>query len=553
MKKTLTINLSGIVFHIDEDAYEKLGIYLNTIKKSFSDSDGRDEIMADIEARIAEMLQEKVGQNKQVVTILDINQVIDVMGRPEEFAGENASTGSEQSGSSESARPQLKRKRRVFRDPDERVVGGVCSGIGSYFDFDPIWIRLAFVLALCFFGTGILLYIILWIIIPAARTTADKLEMRGEPVNIDNIGKTINEEAEYLKKKISSFKNEMGSKETRQQFRSNISHTADFFVQLLKTILRWVVKVVAVFMIIFGIMLVVSLLSALFGFNTIHFAENGKEVSYSIWEFGHLIFTSPAQMTLALIGGTLLVGIPVISLVYKGFKILFKRKESNKILRFTFGGLFTAGLILSIFSVLSIADEYSVRAQSTHTYSIKQPASGLIYLKLNGSDIQNEPEEMYHEHLRFTHGARFIMNNSKCELLNFDEQKITMATPMLDIVPSETDSFQLVVTTSARGENEKEAMNRARRIKYNFTQQDSVIEFDYSYEAPTEDKWRNQEVQLTLRVPPNKMVYLDKSIHHLIYDVQNATNTMDDDMVKRRWIMGAGQLRCVDCVGLDMK
>ena len=148
------MNLSGIIFHIEEDAYDMLNKYLSTIKGYFKDSDGRDEIMSDIESRIAEMLQEKVNKTKQAVLMSDVESVISVMGKPEDFAGENESSENKQSASSENNTysPNTTR-RRVFRDPDDKVLGGVCSGISSYFDFDPIWLRAAFAISFFVFGT----------------------------------------------------------------------------------------------------------------------------------------------------------------------------------------------------------------------------------------------------------------------------------------------------------------------------------------------------------------------------------------------------------------
>ena len=189
MKKTVTINISGIIFHIDEDAFDRLSIYLGTIKSYFTNSEGRDEIIADIEARIAEMLQAKISESKQVITIQDIDEVISIMGEPEQIGADNGAEPKQAKIHSET-----KTHKRLFRDPDNKVLGGVCGGIGAYFNIDPIWIRVAFIAALFIFGSGPLLYIILWIIIPQATTSTERLEMRGEPINISNIEKSIHEE-----------------------------------------------------------------------------------------------------------------------------------------------------------------------------------------------------------------------------------------------------------------------------------------------------------------------------------------------------------------------
>lgn len=138
MNKTITMNLSGIIFHIEEDAYEMLNKYLSTIKGYFHDSEGRDEIMNDIESRIAEMLQEKVSTTKQAVLKMDVESVIAVMGKPEDFAGESAENAKNESKTEANAPFEGNKRRRVFRDPDDAVVSGVCSGISNYFDLDPI-------------------------------------------------------------------------------------------------------------------------------------------------------------------------------------------------------------------------------------------------------------------------------------------------------------------------------------------------------------------------------------------------------------------------------
>src|SRR3989304_2523326 len=163
MKKTITMNLSGIIFHIEEDAYETLSKYLNTIKGYFKDSDGGDEIMADIESRIAEMLSEKLNTGKQAILIADVEEVIAIMGKPEDYAGENSNSETKEETKTEEQAGERKRRRRVFRDPDEKILGGVCSGIANYFDFDPLWLRLGWVVLTLLGGAGILIYIIIWI------------------------------------------------------------------------------------------------------------------------------------------------------------------------------------------------------------------------------------------------------------------------------------------------------------------------------------------------------------------------------------------------------
>src|ERR1700739_1307377 len=178
MKKTINISLGSIVFHIEEDAPQKLSAYLDAISSSMQGSEGQAEIMGDIEARIAELLQPKVNSFKQVISITDVEEVIGIMGNPEEFATGNAETKKEEPlNTGEKGRYQYG-ERRIFRDTDDKVLGGVCSGLAYHFGIDPIWLRLGFGLSIFLGGFGLLLYILMLIIIPKAQTAAEKLEMR---------------------------------------------------------------------------------------------------------------------------------------------------------------------------------------------------------------------------------------------------------------------------------------------------------------------------------------------------------------------------------------
>jgi len=542
MKKTLTINLSGIIFHIDEDAYEMLGNYLNAIRKSFSASEGRDEIMTDIESRIAEMMQEKVGQAKQVVTIADVEQVINTMGKPEEFGTEPGELGSEPPGDlgTSSTDSSAKSRRRIFRDPDDKILGGVCSGIGAYVDFDPIWIRLVFALTFFFFGSGFLFYLILWMVIPKAKTSADKLEMRGEPVNIDNIGRTINEEAQNLRKKVNQLKNEIGSKEYKEKINHTTNRLVGFLAELFGTFFRMFGRIIAYLLIVTGIFLLVFLLASLFGVYPVHLLELGNLGHYSIRDFGNLIFGTPQLMNLALLGGSLLLGIPILMMIYGGFRILFNFQPSNKLLNLTFKLLWVTGLLICIYVGLMVSRDFKVKVKTEKSIVLYQPKSNILYLKVNTKDRSGKFLEEDNDE-----------TGSEYDLIRFDEKSITLTPVTLNIVPSETDSFGLILTGTARGEGQKDAMNKAKRIKYSVRQFDSLIEFDYSFVVQSSDKWRGQKIQLTLEVPPNKIVWLDESMKYILNDIKNSSNTTDEEMVNRRWMMGSSELSCIDCRGLD--
>lgn len=193
MKKTFTVNLGNMVYNIDDDAYQVLKAYLDNIEEYFSADRDRDDIMNDIEGRISELFAPLINAGKQVLNVTDVENVIGIMGDPREIGG------SEKKAQSEYRTGYRSRPRRLYRDPDDRVIGGVCGGLGAYFDIDPLIMRIIFVI-LFFVFFGLIIYLVLWIAVPEARTTAQKIEMRGDPVNVSNIGKFVKDEYESVKR-----------------------------------------------------------------------------------------------------------------------------------------------------------------------------------------------------------------------------------------------------------------------------------------------------------------------------------------------------------------
>ena len=185
MKKTLTINLNGCVFNIDEDAYQTLRQYLEDLGRHFTPEE-RDEILRDIEARIAELLTEKMT-NRNVVEINDVQEVMDTLGQPSQFGDEEEAAPSEPSAPKQETTTK-KCPRKLYRDTENKWIGGVCSGLAAYMDWDPTILRIIFLIIFVLgIGCPLFIYILLWIFIPEAQTVSQQLEMRGVEPNVDNI------------------------------------------------------------------------------------------------------------------------------------------------------------------------------------------------------------------------------------------------------------------------------------------------------------------------------------------------------------------------------
>jgi phage shock protein PspC (stress-responsive transcriptional regulator) len=531
------MNLSGIIFHIEEDAYDKLNKYLSTIKRYFSTTEGRDEIMGDIESRIAEMLQEKVSNAKQAVLLADVESIIAVMGKPEDFAAENEQQESKQ----QSAQSEYTYKRRLFRDPDDRILGGVCSGIANYFDIDPIWIRGIFAIAFFVFGSGFLLYAILWMIMPLAKTTAEKLQMRGEKVDINNIGKAVNEEFTYVKKRMDRFGEEISSPANKERFRETTRSAGHFLGAALTSALKLAAKIFAIIALIISIILLTGLMAAIFGKGNFMVFDADSTIRFSIYEFAASVLPLGISSEMVLTTMILFFGIPLSFIIYSVVKFLFGIKERNKIVNYAASILWLTGIALMVYIGIQVGTDFSTEAFVKKNVNIIQPENKKLYLDINSSDANT-----FYIHHR---GSRIRLDN--WTLISKEGNHYRLGYPRMDIVASETDSFQLVIIKSANGPDKKEASILAKNISYETIQKDSLLLFNGYFDIGEDDKFRAQQVKIVLKVPINKSIYLSRRMEKIIFDIDNVTNTLDRDMVNRSWIMTPQGLECLDCTGME--
>ena len=260
MNKTVNINLAGLHFHIDETAYFELQRYLNAVKASL-DHEGRDEVMSDIEARISELFSEAITSDKQVITTQNVADVIAVMGQPEDYQLEDEQP-KEKTSKSFTNYP-----RKFFRDTKNGYIGGVSSGLSYYFGIDALYVRLGWILLFFGFGTGVLLYILLWILIPEAKTTADRLQMKGKPINISNIEDSFKEGFQNVKNGI----NEMADtfdKESLKSTGDKIRKGSQSFFEVLGDLILFLFKAlgkfIGLFLMIITTILLISFVLSLF-------------------------------------------------------------------------------------------------------------------------------------------------------------------------------------------------------------------------------------------------------------------------------------------------
>lgn len=344
MKKTVTANISGIVFHVDEDAYLKLQEYLHLLEKHFMKSEGREEILSDLENRIAEMFQEKLSTHKTVITIKDVNEVISQLGEPEQISDNDDQDQSAGAGNETGE----KTAKRLFRDPDDKYIAGVSGGLGAFFNLDPTWIRIAFVLFTFFYGFGPLLYIILWIAVPKATTTAERLEMRGEKVNLSNIERSIKEELNDLKENIKEF-----SEETRRTFKKK---SGDINQDLRQSPALGVLsKIFGAIIVVVSSVVLVTLITSLYWMPEYTLYPHHQHFYLPFAEVIRNFDPSPLMMGLGLTGILLVIGLPFLWIMILGFQLLFNFKANLRIPAIISFVLWFAGINLIIVFALNMA------------------------------------------------------------------------------------------------------------------------------------------------------------------------------------------------------
>ena len=334
MKKTLTVNLGGTVFNIDDDAYLMLDNYLINLRQHFRKDKGADEIVDDIERRISELFSEKIRSGLQVITLADVEEVISRMGKPEEMDSEDGGNSQEAGetgygpGAWSRREEAQKVRRRLFRNPDDKMLGGVCSGFAAYTGLDVTLTRLL-LFVIMIFGCGALIpiYIICWLIIPEARTAAEKLSMHGEAVTVENIGKTVTGGFEKMTDGVSSY---MRSDKPR----TLLQRIGDGLV----SIVGWILKIgLVVLVVVFSpVLLALGVAFVALLFAAIAVAIGGGAALFSLFPTMDIVLpSSPFAAIVMYIAGILLVAIPLFSLVYAILRGMLKWQPMSGGLKWT--------------------------------------------------------------------------------------------------------------------------------------------------------------------------------------------------------------------------
>ncbi|MGS2727043.1 PspC domain-containing protein [Psychroserpens sp. BH13MA-6] len=549
MNKTVNINLAGIFFHIDEDAYLKLQRYLEAIKRSFTDSQGRSEIIADIEARIAELFSERVLNERQVIGNKEVDDVITIMGQPEDYLVDDEIFEDEPKQTHYSKRSTSK---KLYRDTDNSYIGGVSAGLGHYFGIDALWIRLIWILLLFGAGTGVLLYILLWIFIPEAITTSEKLMMKGEPVNISNIEKKIKDGFDSVTNAVQNVdlkKHGDKLKEGFEQVSDSISEgvkkadlprqgeriksTSTSFFEAIGNIIMFFLKLFAKF---FGVILmfvgavtIISLVVSLLGLGlleSVHIPgtnlyDIADATNVPIWLMSLLVF--------------FFIGIIAFFVFYLGLKILVTNLKSiGNVAKYTLLGLW----LISFVSLIILSARFGLSFKEEGSYIKTEKLSALtskdtISIRMNNNDLFS---------------SRFNRNYGFDTAYDENDKKVLFSQGVRLIVKSTKDSVAKIrIEKSARGYDFENAKTKAERITYDYKLQGKDILLNSYFTIPLNESRRGQEVNVTVYLPEGSVLYADENTYNYHSNQYYYNDILDHDMEGHYLKIITNGIECLDC------
>ncbi len=491
MNKIISINLCGIIFQIDESAYESIKQYLNEIKNNLGQSEGSFEIYQDIEGRVAELFQLKINSGKQAILPTDVTEVQALIGTPESFKEWSGSGKPNMDGQN------FKPIRRIYRNADDRVLGGVCSGLAYYFGVDPLIIRLAYAGLIFAFGVGILFYFILWIAIPKANTMEEKMSMMGKPFDFGRFNSSVKDEAKAVG---NNFKQMAG------EFK-NAAPSSSHVLNRLGSIL---IKIFAFFVILFGVIIFlpisIGVLAVILAFG----------VTLPI--LSSMLFINASHGVIAFLGLLFFFLTPLLWLVIKFVQMIFKTRPLSRTFKMGLLILWVVGLGMLAFVMGKLFNDFSYTSTKTDLMALHVPAGKILLIKSTNEDNSNSNFGYQNFH--------FVYNGN-----NFSGQDImdtfTVLNTTLQLVASGDSSTQLRINKVAQGSDQSTANSRIAKMNYNFYQNDSVITLPNRFSYTSNQLWRNQHIRLQLQIPVGTKVRFDSSVGDEF--LKNSSFRMKDD------------------------
>ena len=496
MDKTININLGGTLFQIDEAAYKILRDYLRSIDMRFRNTPGGNETIEDLETRIAEIFQSQKG-TAGIVSIENVVDMIRIIGKPEDFdqpGAENVTYNTSYG--------QPGPGKKLFRNPENQIIGGVCSGLAAYINTHPVWIRLLFVLLTCFFFAGVFVYVALWIALPLASSDSQKKEMYGGMHNLAHPAQAENTPA---------------------------GKVGNAFDAIFKAIGKVLFIIVRIILIVFGTMIVLCGFLALLSFIMIFVFKYPGSFSTDAFGFNmaylpdflnYIISPAVVPWVKALIA--IVSVVPMLALIYGGIRLIFWFRVRD-------GFVWLAGFVIWVMSAAALSiilfNEGVGFAETEQTVSQEYfstvPDTLFIVSGRKISDLDTDKE--------------IEIPDEEYNIFISEEKKEIYIRTSLDINSDERNSASVTIKKHSAGRSKFSAIENAERLQYGFKITGDTLYLDEFFTIPAESKWSMDYVFVTVTVPENTVIHMDR-ISELLFHSGD-----DDDFVtdpkKSFWLM----------------
>jgi phage shock protein PspC (stress-responsive transcriptional regulator) len=467
MTQVETININGVVFDMDGDAFVALEVYLNSLSRHFEHMQGGEEIIADIEARIVELFTERQGGKKRPVTIDDVRAVTDTLGTLSDIA-DTDEDGEGASAESKAARPP----RRLYRNLDDRIIGGVASGFAKWLGINVVIIRLVFIVAAIFtFMASVPIYLVLWIIIPPARTTRQKLEMLGQPVNISNIEKSI-------RTNLPSSK-----------FRSIADQTLGKTDEILRMMFEMGMRFIRICS---GVILCAAGVGAMIFLGFLFFAQEMffyDNIEWELLTFSELLrcMVSPSSYAVATVCAVLFAGPVILACFYWGIRLIMGLNLRHRMLHVTMLSLWLASIPAAAFVCFRETRNYIMYNEINETVTLS--VADTIFLNADADGLK-------------------ISNNPAADVYYDKDNKRFYGKVNVYIGKSSDNTAKLYITRTAHGRTKLDAYRNAENILFdrNGLANSSAFVFPAHFAVEPHGQWRFQELRFSLYLPENTRV-----------------------------------------------
>ena len=504
MDKTININLGGTLFQIDEDAFRILRDYLQAINNRLGNLPGGHETIEDIESRIAEIFQTQKGL-AGVVTRENVEAMISIIGKPEDF----------EHGEPEAAAPvYTSQKRRMFRNPDDSIISGVCGGIGAYLDTDPVLFRIMFVIS-AMFGIGLIVYVFLWIALPVARTDSQKGEMFG--YSHHSAGAFARHNNDYQ---------ETGPSVNIQGYSSS-SRVGNAINEVFRAIGRVLYIILRIFLILIGVVFVLTgflfilCFVMVFIFGLFSIDSSGINL-INFTDFLNYI-VNPSTVPWIIILTSIAFILPMLALIYWGVKMIFWFKARD-------GAISLVALVVWVMTVAILA-----------VISFNEGISFAENAKISAQNIlSHSPDTLYVmsdqkiEDLKFD--KEFTLPHKEYSVFINDEKKELYIRPYLDVDKSDNKSTSVEVRKSSAGRTEMDAMKKIDGMRYNYSIKDDTLHLDEYFTSPAGRKWAADNVKISLYIPTGTILKFENGPGFMIH---SSFRNERDKYLEYRWESGS--------------